>query len=179
MTFKEFADKGLWCNDCPIKKASLCSYGSTGGFDDPPCSFADLDQDMDEWIKEKNEQIRQYEERESKRLQKEREEQRKRAEINAKKRERQKAMESYCHKELTAYKETQEALNAINARIENAETKADIINYANELFGYTDMVVVPEKLYKAKDECEKLFNEAEGLYKAKRKEFNRQYNGGK
>lgn len=137
----------------------------------------EIGKDMDEWIKEKNEQIRQYEERESKKLQKEREKEKERAEINAKRRERQKAMESYCHKELTAYKETQKALNAINARIENAETKADIINYTNEFFGYTDRVSVAEKLYKAKDECEKLFNEAEGLYKAKRKEFNKKYSG--
>ena len=177
MTFKEFADKGLWCNDCPIKKASLCSYGSTGGFDDPPCSFAELDQDMDEWIKEKNEQIRQYEERESKRLQKEREEQRKRAEINAKRREKQKAMESYCHDEIEALNGAMTALMQISIRIDKSELKAEIINSTNAFFRYAERVSVPETYYRCREECRAVYQDAMDKYTEKKKEFYKNYNG--
>lgn len=177
MTFKEFADKGLWCDNCPIKKESLCSFGSTGGFDDPPCSFADLDKDMNDWIKEKNEQIREYEERESKRLQKERAEQKKRAEINAKRREKQKAMELYCHDEIEALKGARIALMQISKSIEQAELKAYITNSTNAFFGYAERVSVPETYYRCREECRVAYQEAMDKYTAKKKEFYKNYKG--
>lgn len=177
MTFKEFADKGLWCDNCPIKKEALCSFGSTGGFDDPPCSFADPDQDMNDWIKEKNEQIREYEERESKRLQKEREEQKKRAEINAKRREKQKAMELYCHDEIMVYKKAKKAYNAVSKQLERAEIKVNIVNATNEMFGYASNCSVPQYLYQTKIDCENILVLAEEKYKEKKKEFYKNYKG--
>lgn len=179
MTFKEFADKGLWCDNCPVKKEGLCSFGSTGGFDDPPCSFADPDKDMNEWIAEENEKIRQYEERESKRLQKEREEQKKRAEINAKRREKQKAMELYCKDEIKEYKIAQKALRQIEKEITRAEMNAHIINSTNEFFGYTDRrkIKVNEELYKTRVYCQNALLFYGEKFKSKKREFYKNYKG--
>ena len=177
MTFKEFADKGLWCDNCPIKKEGLCSFGSTGGFDDPPCSFADPDQDMNEWIAEENEKIRQYEERESKRLQKERAEQKKRAEINAKRREKQKAMELYCKDEIEALNGAMTALMQISIRIDQAEIKAEIINSTNAFFRYAERVSVPKTYYRCQEDCRVAYQNAQDKYTEKKKEFYKNYKG--
>ena len=67
MTFQQFADAGLDCSECPIHKAEYCGYATCRELSsDPPCSFSDPDQEMDDWIKEKEEQIAKIEERERK-----------------------------------------------------------------------------------------------------------------
>lgn len=52
MTYKEFCDKDLSCEECPIYKAEICNGGwkCYGGapIEPPCCSFTD-DTDMDEW----------------------------------------------------------------------------------------------------------------------------------
>ncbi|MCM1322842.1 MAG: hypothetical protein NC218_01515 [Acetobacter sp.] len=67
MTFAEFIEQDLDCSECPIARAEYCGHAI--GFDrDPPCSFADPDQDMDDWVREKHEQVRRIEDAEQRRI---------------------------------------------------------------------------------------------------------------
>jgi hypothetical protein len=65
MTYREFREKGLDCEDCPIREADLCPGGCTADFRgnpvEPPCCFIDPQEDLDEWVEQQENLIRRIE----------------------------------------------------------------------------------------------------------------------
>lgn len=168
MTFAEFQEQELDCEVCPIRKAEFCGYAICMEFaSDPPCSFADPDQDMDEWVREKREQHRRYEELQEKRERKEREQK----EIARKRAESTRQMKSYCYDERKEVLRLQKAISALEKTINTAECWAFAFNATNQMFGYEERKQVRPELTAKLENLKEQLKVAEEKYKAKRKEF--------
>lgn len=170
MTFGEFLDKELPCEECPLYQENMCSGGVKcyGGMPiEPPCCFVDADQDIEEWVRQKNLQILAYEEVEdiqARVLEQKRERQRKRKETTAQ-------MKSYCWKERAEIKGIKKRIKAFEKAKSFAECMAIAFNSTNQIFGYEERKQVNPKLTSELDNLNEQLKTAEEKYKAKRKEF--------
>ncbi len=168
MTFAEFEKQNGDCDECPIRKAELCNFAMCREFScDPPCSFADPDQDMDEWIIAKNKQISQIEAYRDKLYKKEQEKIQK-----AKERaETIRAMKSYCNAELERVAFWKKVLKEAESSIQTAELRVEAVNLTNEMFRNEERYKVKPYLYKIFEEAKQKLEIAQEQYRIKRKEF--------
>lgn len=168
MTFTEFQEQGLDCDDCPIKKAQLCGFATCREFNsDPPCSFADGEQDMNDWIKDKNEQIRRIEDYESKKIR----EQKRKKEIARKRAETTRQMKIFCSTERKEIARLEKAIKALTKTINTAQSMVFAFNSTNEMFGYSERKQVNPELTIQLDDLKEQLKIAKEKYKIMRKEF--------
>ena len=155
---------------CPIKKNELC----TGGFScyggspiEPPCCFFEDDTDLDEWIEERFERRRKFEQLEDERIRREK----------AKKEKAKKAYETrremrfYCRNEINQLKSYEKQLEAYKSSLRLASAFAEAVNITNEMFGYSERLKQKPEVQKTIDDLEAKINEAKQKYEEKRKEF--------
>ena len=158
------------CDLCPIKKNELC----TGGFAcyggspiEPPCCFFEDDTDLDEWIEERFERRRKFEQFEDERIRREK----------AKKEKAKKAAETkrevrfYCRNEINQLKSYEKQLEAYKASLSLASTFAEAFNITNEMFGYSERLKQKPEVQQTIDDLAAKIKEAKQKYEEKRKEF--------
>lgn len=158
------------CDLCPIKKNELC----TGGFAcyggspiEPPCCFFEDDTDLEEWIEERFERRRKFEQFEAERIRREK----------AKKEKAKKAAETmremrfYCRNEISQLKSYEKQLEAYKASLRLASTFAEAFNITNEMFGYSERLKQNPEVQQTIYDLETKVKEAKQKYEEKRKEF--------
>lgn len=168
MTFAEFQEQELDCEECPIRKAKYCGYATCREFSsDLPCSFADPDQDMDDWVRQKDELCRRYEARQELQERKERE----RKEVARKRTETARQIKSYCRLERQEISRLQKEIRSLEKIITTAECWVAAFNSTNKMFGYAERKQVSPKLTAQLEISKERLKVAEEKYKQKRKDF--------
>ena len=170
MTFKEYREQKLSCEECPAYIENICSGGEIwvgDGFMPPPCENYP-DEDMDKWVENVNQARKQFDEIEE----------RKQAEILQKKEIAQKRAETarqmkfYCYAERKEVARLEKAVKSLETAIHKRAIFADSINAVNEMFGHTGRIPQVDPQHYAKlDELKEQLSLAKERYKAKRKEF--------
>ena len=177
MTYGEFLEKELPCEECPIYKAEICNGGPKcyGGEPiDPPCCGFNDDTDLDKWASESERYlaaIEDLEDMQARLLENKR--------IRAKKRaETTRQMKSYCWEERAEIKGIKKRIKGLENAISLAQCFASAFNATNEMFEqvqggeeYKARKQVNPELTAKLDELKEQLKTAQDKYKAKRKEF--------
>lgn len=170
MTFKEYREQKLSCEECPAYIENICSGGEIwvgDGFMPPPCENYP-DEDMDKWVENVNQARKQFDEIEER---KQAEELRKK-EIARKRAETARQMKSYCYAERQEVARLKKAVESKQWNIRHEEDSIDAINFANLMFEYKGLQLqVEPRLYAELDNLKEQLKMAQDKYKVKRKEF--------
>lgn len=122
---------------------------------------------MDEWVREKREQCRLYEERQEQQERKERE----KKQIADARAETTRQMKNYCHYERQEVLRLQKEIKSLEKTISTAECRAYAFNTTNKMFGYEERKQVRPELTAKLENLKEQLKVAEEKYKVKRKEF--------
>ena len=162
MTFEELNELDDPCSVCPLCGTEYCPHCMEY---EPPCAFAEGD--IDKWIASIEETNRRLDEAEDRKIR----EKKRRTEIARRKANTEKRMRLYCQKEMDAVKELERKYKKLKSLSGYAESYAEATNFANEVFGYKERVIVRPEIKVELEELENKIVEAKRAYEEKRKEF--------
>ncbi|MHA1303787.1 MAG: hypothetical protein ACTSPI_08805 [Candidatus Heimdallarchaeaceae archaeon] len=170
MLWKEFKEKNLECEECPLYINEYCAGGADchGGIHrEPPCCSLEDDTDLEQWCSECFEFRIKEEERIEKKIKLKEEKER----INEERKLKRRKTEEYCYEENYKIRQLKKRIKKLTKINQFSKSFSSAINITNEMFGYKERVEPKTNLDIEIEQLEIELTEAKKAKKEKIKEW--------